>query len=245
LNSHEKLCDTIFERLKNSDEQLLREIYLYGDKIDSMFDCDGHYFKQIAEIDDKFLPLYTLQYLRQDYGFYSSDKKTKYRTIYANDSFISKIDSIVDTAIEDDEAYYCTENKFIRMFVFVEKAQTDKSNKWIEHFIVRHKESEKKEHLIFETIAHLPKERKLPFYKLLLDVNDSYEFFTHIPLIPLIYDCSGSAVPLYKGWIDFLKELNAQLPGIKYLEHRKRIKEQIVKIEKSIEQEEISNILEG
>jgi hypothetical protein len=66
-----------------------------------------------------------------------------------------------------------------------------------------------------------------------------------IPLIPLIYDCSGSAVPLYKGWIDFLKELNAQLPGIKYLEHRKRIKEQIVKIEKSIEQEEISNILEG
>lgn len=47
------------------------------------------------------------------------------------------------------------------MFVFVEEAQKDKSNKWIEHYIVQHKDSEKKERLIFETIAHLPKERKL------------------------------------------------------------------------------------
>ncbi len=211
----------------------------------AMFDCDGHYFKQIAENDDQFLPLYTLQYLRQDYGFYSSDKERKCRTIFACGSFISKIDSIVDTSTENDEAYYFTENKFIRMYVFVEKTQMDKSNEWIEHYIVRHKDSEKKERLIFETIAHLPKERKLPFYRLLLDVNDSYEFFTHIPLTPSSYDWSGSAVPLYKEWIDFLKELNVQLSGLKYLEHKKRIQEQIERIEKSIEQEEINNILEG
>lgn len=245
LNSHEKHCDTIYERIKDSDMQLLREIYLYGDSIDAMFDCDGRYFKQIAEIDDEFLPLYTLQYLRQDYGFYSSDKERKFRTIFACDCFISKIDSIVDTLTENDEAYYFTENKFIRMYVFVEKTQMDKSNEWIEHYIVRHKNSEKKERLIFETIAHLPKERKLPFYRLLLDVNDSYEFFTHIPLTPSSYDWSGSAVPLYKEWIDFLKELNVQLSGLKYLEHKKRIQEQIERIEKSIEQEEINNILEG
>lgn len=245
LNSHEKPCDTVFERLKDSDRQLLREIYLYGDSIDPMFDCDGHYFRRIAEIDDNFLISYTLQYLRQDYGFYSSDKERKFRTIFACDCFISKIDSIVDTLTENDEAYYFTENKFIRMYVFVEKTQMDKSNEWIEHYIVRHKNSEKKERLIFETIAHLPKERKLPFYRLLLDVNDSYEFFTHIPLTPSSYDWSGSAVPLYKGWIDFLKELYAQLSGIKYLEHKKRIQEQIVRLEKSIEQEEINNILEG
>lgn len=245
LNSHEKHCDTVFERLKDSDRQLLRGLYLYGDSLDPMFDCDGQYFKRIAEIDDQFLPLYTLQYLQQDYGFYSGDKERKYRTIFACDSFISKIDSIVDTSTENDEAYYFTENKFIRMFVLVEKSQMDKSNKWIEHYINQHKDNEKKERLIFETIAHLPKERKLPFYKLLLDVNDSYDFFTHISLTPSSYDWSGSAVPLYKGWIEFLKEMNAQLSGIKYLEHRKRIQEQIERIEKSIEQEEISNILEG
>lgn len=244
LNSHEKHCDTIFERLK-TDEQLLREIYLYGDKKDAMFDCDGRYFKQIAEIDDEFLPLYTLQYLRQDYGFYLSDKETKYRTIFTCESFMSKIDSIVDTSTENDDTYYFTENKFIRMFIFVEKAQTDKSNKWIEHYIVRHKDNENKERLIFETIAHLPKERKLPFYKLLLDVNDSYEFFTHIPLTPSSYDWTGSAVPLYKGWIDFLKDLNVQISGIKYLEHRNLIKTEIESVEKRIEYEEISNIIEG
>lgn len=131
------------------------------------------------------------------------------------------------------------------MFVFVEEAQKDKSNKWIEHYIVQHKDSEKKERLIFETIAYLPKERKTPFYKLLLNVNDSYEFFTHIPLIPSSYDWSGSAVPLYKEWIDFLKELSAQISGVRYLEHKNRIRGQIERIEKSIEQEEISNILDG
>jgi hypothetical protein len=225
--------------------QLLREIYLYGDSIDAMFDCDGRYFKQIAEIDDEFLPLYTLQYLRQDYGLYASDKETKYRAVFSCDTFISKIDSIVDTSIENGEAYYFTENKFIRMFVFVEKEQIDKSNKWIEHFIVRYKDNENKERLIFETIAHLPKERKLPFYKLLLDVNDSYEFFTHIPLTPSSYDWTGSAVPLYKGWIDFLKDLNVQISGIKYLEHRNLIKTEIESVEKRIEYEEISNIIEG
>lgn len=245
LNSHEKHCDTIYERIKDSDMQLLREIYLYGDSIDAMFDCDGRYFKQIAEIDDEFLPLYTLQYLRQDYGFYSSDKETKYRTIFTCKSFMSKIDSIVDTSTENDDTYYFAENKFIRMFIFVEKAQTDKSNKWIEHYIVRYKDNENKERLIFETIAHLPKERKLPFYKLLLDVNDSYEFFTHIPLTPSSYDWIGSAVPLYKGWIDFLKDLNVQISGIKYLEHRNLIKTEIESVEKRIEYEEISNIIEG
>lgn len=245
LHSGNTQSETIFKRLANDDLHLLRDIYLYGDSIATFFDCDGFYFQKLTTLDDQFLTSYTLHYLKQRHRYYINDKQKKYMTVFSCANYISKIDKIIQTAIEYDGVGLFPENGFVHMFILVERTLIEKSNEWIKHYIVQNKDDAQKERLIFETIAQLPRERKLPFYKLLLNANDDFSLFAQIPLTPSSYERTGSAVPIYKSWIEFLKDLNVGLSGIRYLSHKIHIQERIESIEKSIEQEEINNILEG
>ena len=242
LRSSNTQSITVFDRLRNDDTLLLVELYLYSDSIDAMFDYDGDYFRKIAEIDNQFLIAYTTQHLQQEHSFYMSDRETKYRSLYLCDDYLTKIDLVIQTAAKHGSKWFCTENSFIRIFVFTEEMLIEKSNEWIKHYIIENIDNIEKERVLFETIVQLPNSRKLPLYKLLLEKNDEYEFFKHIPLTPSSYECDFK---VYQNWIDFLKNLSTNLSGIKYLQHKKMIADSIERIKKYIEEEEIRHILEG
>jgi len=80
---------------------------------------------------------------------------------------------------------------------------------------------------------------------LFLENNPLFEEFERIPLTPTSCSWSGSAVPMYSAWIEFLESLLPSFIGIKWIKHKKYIETQIGYLKKQIESEQINEILRG
>ena len=70
-----------------------------------------------------------------------------------------------------------------------------------------------------------------------------FEDFERIPLIPTSWSWSGSAVPIYSAWIEFLESLLPSLVGLKWIKHKNYIETQISYLKRKIESEQIDEIL--
>ena len=75
--------------------------------------------------------------------------------------------------------------------------------------------------------------------------NPDYEAFKKLALLPTSCMATGSFVPVYSGWINFLESLLPLFSGIKYLEHKNQILQQIDSLRVAIKKEEISDIITG
>lgn len=69
--------------------------------------------------------------------------------------------------------------------------------------------------------------RKKEYVLLLLENNPSVEDFERIPLTPISWSWSGSAVPMYSAWIEYLESLLPSLIGLKWIKHKKYIETKI------------------
>ena len=78
-----------------------------------------------------------------------------------------------------------------------------------------------------------------------LSVDADPELFRRIPLCPTSYSWSGSAVPLYSKWADYLKGLLPLFSGIQFLQHQKVVNDEIEHLSKMIERAEIEDLLQG
>ena len=78
-----------------------------------------------------------------------------------------------------------------------------------------------------------------------LSINTDLEAFKALYLFPTSCSWSGSELPLIQNRIDFLKELDGQLTGISYLQHKAYINELIEGAEKYKEKTEVEEILEN
>lgn len=66
-----------------------------------------------------------------------------------------------------------------------------------------------------------------------------------IPLTPTSWSWSGSAVPMYSAWIEFLESLLPNFIGLKWIKHKNYIETKIDDLQKQIEAEQIDEILRG
>ena len=80
---------------------------------------------------------------------------------------------------------------------------------------------------------------------LFLENNELFEDFKEIPLIPDSFSWSGSAVPMYSSWIEYLESLLPNLIGLKWIKHKKYVETKIAYLKRQIESEEIDEILRG
>ena len=60
-----------------------------------------------------------------------------------------------------------------------------------------------------------------------LENNPSIEDFEKIPLLPTSWSCTGSVVPIYSAWIEYLELLLPSLIGLKWIKHKKYIETKI------------------
>ena len=72
-----------------------------------------------------------------------------------------------------------------------------------------------------------------------------FEDFEKIPLTPTSWSWSGSAVPMYSAWIEFLESLLPNCIGLKWIKHKNYIEMKIRVIKEQIELEQIDEILRG
>ena len=98
---------------------------------------------------------------------------------------------------------------------------------------------------LFETIAEHMMDKQSEYIKALIDVCDDYEIFEKIPIIPNSYSWSNSAIPLYASWIRNLEKLLPLFSGLKYINHKKLIKEYIDSCKKRIKKAEIDEMIRG
>lgn len=80
---------------------------------------------------------------------------------------------------------------------------------------------------------------------LFLENNTLFEDFEKIPLTPTSWSWSGSAVPMYSAWIEFLESLLPNFIGLKWIKHKNYIETKIDDLQKQIETEQIDEILRG
>ena len=80
---------------------------------------------------------------------------------------------------------------------------------------------------------------------LFLENNTLFEDFEKIPLTPTSWSWSGSAVPMYSAWIEFLESLLPNFIGLKWIKHKNYIETKIDDLQKQIEAEQIDEILRG
>lgn len=94
-------------------------------------------------------------------------------------------------------------------------------------------------------LSELCDDRKKDYISYLMTVNADPELFRRIPLCPTSYSWSGSAVPLYSKWADYLKGLLPLFSGIQFLQHQKVVNDEIEHLSKMIERAEIEDLLQG
>lgn len=97
---------------------------------------------------------------------------------------------------------------------------------------------------IFEGICELRDGIRIIAIKAFINVNQDYEIFKHLKLVPSHWSGVNSFVPAYQKQIDFYKSLFPLFTEMRFLKHKAFIKEKISYLENSIEKEKIDNIID-
>lgn len=97
---------------------------------------------------------------------------------------------------------------------------------------------------IFEGICELRDGIRIIAIKAFINVNQDYETFKHLKLVPSHWSGVNSFVPAYQKQIDFYKSLFPLFTEMRFLKHKAFIKEKISYLENSIEKEKIDNIMD-
>lgn len=133
----------------------------------------------------------------------------------------------------------------MKTFIFVPDNIKHKSDAWIKHYISKYNTDYEKMESLFSVLSELCDDRKKDYISYLMTVNADPELFRRIPLCPTSYSWSGSAVPLYSKWADYLKGLLPLFSGIQFLQHQKVVNDEIEHLSKMIERAEIEDLLQG
>lgn len=226
-----------------SDYFLLEEIYLFESLHDRLADCDGAFLKELCIYRKEFAQDYINRILAENQYLFH-DKSKELQAIYECPGFIDIIDIMVD------ECFHATFSNFeasrlMKAFIFVPEDLSSKSDEWIKHYILKNNSELKKMECIFNVISELDDDKKIGYISCLINLNDDPKLFKRIPLCPTSYSWSGSAVPLYSKWIDYLKKLLPLFSGIKFLSHKQTINDEIDRLTKMIEKAEIEDLLRG
>ena len=172
------------------------------------------------------------------------DDNEKLHALFECPDFIDIIDLLVDG---------CSQTSFplfdyppvMKTFIFVPDNIKHKSDAWIKHYISKYNTDYEKMESLFSVLSELCDDRKKDYISYLMTVNADPELFRRIPLCPTSYSWSGSAVPLYSKWADYLKGLLPLFSGIQFLQHQKVVNDEIEHLSKMIERAEIEDLLQG
>jgi hypothetical protein len=238
--------DIVKDRFKN-DFSLLKEIYLKLISYDKHIDNDGRYLiyfikNQILFIDE------FIEFTLKDENTLWNDEEKRLSVIWNCDKYIQYADHIF-------KAYYCNENlynwqiaKYVgQLFMIGNNSETkiDRQDEWVSHFIEVNFNNTEFMKIIFSSISEVelsPERRKkhiLHFIKL----NSNPLLFDEIQLEPRGYGGVGSMIPYMEARISFLESLLPALNGLTYLKHKQRIERSIEAWRRSIEREQIDEVL--
>ena len=232
----------------SSDLELLEGIYIESLSYSHHIDYGGHFLKAIYQARPSILERYVDQVLCEEKMSYHDydEYKDKNVVFFGFENYCEIFDSIIDTLIVKAQYAMHDVSDFIETIVEPEQndsALTEKQDLWIRHYITTYcMDSDKMEYLFFG-IATLDSNRRIEYFKLFLECNDSFEAFQNLPMSPRSFCWSGSEVPYLSERIHFLESLLPYCVGLKFIKHKQLIYEKIESLREQIRNEEIDDIL--
>lgn len=235
--------ETIIEKFEGELE-LLEDIYLFEIKNNTIADVDGIFFRELCRRDTSFCRRYVKSIYDADH-YYQHNQSERVQSLFSLSNYLSLLDLLIDDCITNESTFFLSVSSLMEDIILVSPEQIDASDRWITHYISEYCNDSNKMCCLFGIIAKLPDNRKLQYIELLVNKNDSPEFFELIPLCPTSYSWAGSVVPLYSEWIHYLEQLRSLFPGIRFLRHKIIVEKEIERYKRLIQKEEIDSILQG
>ena len=244
FNNHHNTPKEVIRKF-NGNLELLEEIYCTMLSYDKHHDYDGQFLKEIYSVRPSILYKY-IDYLINIDSF--SDHQEKHCCFFDFDNFLEIYNKIFEQLIRNRRYSKLSVPYFLESLLLPkqnEKKLLERQDMWIRQCIQRFCNDKAKMYCLFSVVSKLEFKRKKEYILLFLENNPLFEDFEKIPLIPTSCSWSGSAVPMYSAWIEFLELLLPNFIGLKWLKHKNYIETKIDDLKKQIEAEQIDEILRG
>lgn len=244
FNYHHNTPKEVIQKF-NCNLELLEEIYHAMLSYDKHHDYDGQFLKEIYSVRPSILDKY-IDYLINSDSF--SDHQEKHCCFFDLDDFVEIYNKIFEQLIRNRQYSRLSVPCFLESLLLPkqnEKKLLERQDMWIRQCIQQFCNDEAKMYCLFSVVSKLEIKRKKEYILLFLENNPLFEDFEKIPLTPTSWSWSGSAVPMYSAWIEFLESLLPNFIGLKWIKHKNYIETKIDNLQKQIEAEQIDEILRG
>ncbi|MCT7715310.1 MAG: hypothetical protein N5836_01275 [Lactobacillus iners] len=244
FNYHHNTPKEVIQKF-NCNLELLEEIYHAMLSYDKHHDYDGQFLKEIYSVRPSILDKY-IDYLINSDSF--SDHQEKHCCFFDLDDFVEIYNKIFEQLIRNRQYSRLSVPCFLESLLLPkqnEKKLLERQDMWIRQCIQQFCNDEAKMYCLFSVVSKLEIKRKKEYILLFLENNTLFEDFEKIPLTPTSWSWSGSAVPMYSAWIEFLESLLPNFIGLKWIKHKNYIETKIDDLQKQIEAEQIDEILRG
>lgn len=229
----------------NCSLELLEEIYYALLLYDINHDYGGQFLKEIYLVRPSILDKY-IDYLIKSDSF--SENQEKHRCFFDLDNFVEIYNKIFAHLIKKRQYPKSSVPYFLESLLLIdqnEKKLVERQDIWIRDCIQRFYNDEVKMYCLFSAVSKLEFKRKKEYILLFLENNPSFEDFEKIPLTPTSWSWSGSVVPIYSAWIEFLESFLPNFIGLKWIKHKNYIETKIDDLKKQIKEEQIYETLRG
>lgn len=250
----EQLCNPyiqqgpdIFEMLHGHID-LVEQIYLFLLQLGANHDHEGSILVKIAREDSCFHQSLARDLLRRVEAHELYDIDTRYSALYSMDHYLEFIDGVVEIAISSAKYPTWFVPRIIKQFLILPEKRSDleaKKMSWLHHYIAAYSQNEIKMRCLFDALSDLSIDLRRDCIEWFVKENHSFEMFKNLSILPSSWGGFGSLIPIYKGWIDYLNSLLPFFHGIEYISHKKYILDKIDSVQAMIQQEEISEFIEG
>ncbi len=248
LNPNSNEAGKIIEKYR-SDLPLLEDIYLKSIAYIDHDDYDGSFLILLIDADSEFIGQYLDQLLMQNDNTTLSKYETYINRLYQiwhHPDYLERINTIVShiyDKVKDDrwKVGYILEHLFTHNSNDIDIITHQ--DEWIKQIISLHNTDDDLMYSIFSAISELSSERRKKAIIHFIALNPDPEHFQQLPLEASHWGGWGSMIPEMEKRITFLSSLLPDLSGLKYLQHKQRIENDIQMWRARIEAEEIDELL--
>lgn len=225
---------------------LLEEIYLFLDETIQSFDYNGAFLYEIYRSDNSFVQKYVEEIARsQKNSVY--ENASKFKAFYEDDNFNEVISNAINSYIQYTDYPSIRTSFFIKGLIIYNDGShiNERCDQWIKYYISVHNNCGQNMRFLFEAIAEKSMELIPQYVEYFCSLNDSFDIFKLLPLIPSFASWSDSAVPMYTKWKKQIEKLLPLFSGLEFIEHKIHVETIIDNIDQRIASEEIADIIKG
>jgi len=246
FNHHHNSPQDLIKKFEGNRE-LLEEIYFTMLIYENHYDYDGRFLRAIYLANPLVLDKY-MKYLidKENKSYRNNSEKSCF--FFELDDYIEVFIKIFDAFLKDFRISTVNLSHYLEATLIPHAGKAEllaKQDTIIRHCIQSFTSEDRKMKWLFGLIAKLSHDRRICYWLLFFEYNQSFEDFKSLPLTPTSWGGVGNLIPLYDSWIAFLNELITNFTGLKWIDHKRHVEKEIVILKKRIEQEQINEILSG